>query len=166
MPPHPPPIRIFPPRQLHRLTSQPLHPQRPTSSTTPTDHSTRSFRKIRSRLPPLVPYYRLLHPAGPESRNSRNQPLSGCRVIPLNRSIATTAARCSDSTAVDVDARDSTVPQQRQQQRQPALLSMERYHTLADSYIDNLVMHLEELQEEREDVDVEYSVLYPPFHFP
>ncbi|KAK4238805.1 hypothetical protein C8A03DRAFT_14739 [Achaetomium macrosporum] len=32
-----------------------------------------------------------------------------------------------------------------------------QYHTLADTYMDNLLNRLEELQDEREDVDVEYS---------
>ncbi|KAI4099522.1 MAG: hypothetical protein L6R37_005949 [Teloschistes peruensis] len=33
-----------------------------------------------------------------------------------------------------------------------------QYHRIADLYIDNLVAKLEEMQEEREDVDCEYSV--------
>lgn len=40
----------------------------------------------------------------------------------------------------------------------PENLSVDQYHRLADEYIDNLVAHLEELQEERRDVDCEYSV--------
>lgn len=40
----------------------------------------------------------------------------------------------------------------------PESLSAEQYHQLADSYIDSLLVHLEQLQEERDDVDCEYSV--------
>ncbi|KAL9132505.1 MAG: hypothetical protein Q9175_006324, partial [Cornicularia normoerica] len=47
-----------------------------------------------------------------------------------------------------------------------AELSTDQYHKLADQYIDRLVAQLEEMQEEREEVDVEYSVRLPlqPFH--
>jgi hypothetical protein len=41
---------------------------------------------------------------------------------------------------------------------EPAPLSPGEYHRRADTYIDALVAQLEELQERREDVDVEYSV--------
>ena len=37
-------------------------------------------------------------------------------------------------------------------------VSEERYHQLSDSYLNTLLEKLEALQEEREDVDVEYSV--------
>jgi len=40
----------------------------------------------------------------------------------------------------------------------PTDLTPEQYHKLADQYIDDLVAELEEIQEEREEVDVEYSV--------
>ncbi|MCJ1453553.1 Mitochondrial chaperone Frataxin [Mycoblastus sanguinarius] len=50
---------------------------------------------------------------------------------------------------------------------EPSAISVDEYHKLSDAYIDTLVSHLEELQEEREDVDVEYSagvltLLFPP----
>ncbi len=41
---------------------------------------------------------------------------------------------------------------------EPASISTEEYHEIADSYIEDLVSKLEQLQEEREDVDCEYSV--------
>ena len=41
---------------------------------------------------------------------------------------------------------------------EPAPLTIEEYHALSDSYIEGLLVQLEELQEEREDVDVEFSV--------
>lgn len=40
----------------------------------------------------------------------------------------------------------------------PADLSIEEYHQLSEDYMDSIVGKLEELQEDREDVDVEYSV--------
>ncbi|KAL8627167.1 hypothetical protein Q9189_007125 [Teloschistes chrysophthalmus] len=40
----------------------------------------------------------------------------------------------------------------------PEPLDIDQYHRVADIYIDNLVAKLEEMQEEREDVDCEYSV--------
>ena len=40
----------------------------------------------------------------------------------------------------------------------PADLTDTGYHLVADEYLDRLVTHLEELQDEREDIDVEYSV--------
>lgn len=39
-------------------------------------------------------------------------------------------------------------------------LTDDEYHKLADQYMDRLVTHLEELQDEREDIDVEYSVCH------
>lgn len=45
---------------------------------------------------------------------------------------------------------------------EPKELTIEEYHDTSDLYIDNLVAKLEELAEEREDVDVEYSVLLCP----
>src|SRR6186713_1316107 len=48
-----------------------------------------------------------------------------------------------------------------------AKISVDTYHRLADKYIDELVAELEDLQEEREEVDVEYSagvltLIFPP----
>jgi frataxin len=40
----------------------------------------------------------------------------------------------------------------------PAELTIEEYHKLSDEYIDAVVSRMEQLQEERDDVDVEYSV--------
>lgn len=47
----------------------------------------------------------------------------------------------------------------------PVELSNEQYNQLSDDYIDAIVSKLEELQEEREDVDVEYSVRLPSSPF-
>ena len=40
----------------------------------------------------------------------------------------------------------------------PADMTDSDYHTVADEYLERLLTHLEELQDSREDVDVEYSV--------
>ena len=62
----------------------------------------------------------------------------------------TTPARCLTTTAATV----------------PTPISTPTYHSLADEYIDALVLELEELQEDREDVDCEYSVsIHPSFIF-
>jgi frataxin len=48
----------------------------------------------------------------------------------------------------------------------PTEISMEEYHQVADKCMDTIVAKLEQLQEAREDVDVEYSVSsYPLHHF-
>jgi len=47
-----------------------------------------------------------------------------------------------------------------------AELSVEQYNALSDEYMDTLVERLEELQEEREDVDVEYSAGVLTLTFP
>ncbi|KAI4120315.1 MAG: hypothetical protein LQ338_007100 [Usnochroma carphineum] len=49
----------------------------------------------------------------------------------------------------------------------PEPLDIDEYHQLADTFIDNLVLKLEEIQEERNDVDCEYSsgvltLTFPP----
>ncbi len=41
---------------------------------------------------------------------------------------------------------------------EPANITEAQYHELADSYIDGIVEKLEKLQEEKEEVEVEYSV--------
>ncbi|KAL8798268.1 MAG: hypothetical protein Q9200_007801 [Gallowayella weberi] len=45
-------------------------------------------------------------------------------------------------------------------------ISIDQFHRLADEYIDNLVKQLEELQEERRDVDCEYSAGVLNLDFP
>ena len=41
---------------------------------------------------------------------------------------------------------------------EPASITIKEFHTLSDIYIDELVSELEEMQEQREEVDCEYSV--------
>jgi len=45
---------------------------------------------------------------------------------------------------------------------QPAELTNEEYNELADAYMDAMVERMEQLQEESDEVDVEYSVSSPP----
>ena len=50
---------------------------------------------------------------------------------------------------------------------EPSSISIEQFHHLSDTFIDTLVLKLEALQEERDDVDVEYSagvltLIFPP----
>ncbi|KAL8856193.1 MAG: hypothetical protein Q9178_007231 [Gyalolechia marmorata] len=48
----------------------------------------------------------------------------------------------------------------------PEPISIDQFHRLADQYIDNLISKLEELQEERRDVDCEYSAGVLNLDFP
>jgi frataxin len=43
----------------------------------------------------------------------------------------------------------------------PADITIEQFHELADHYLEALIEKLEALQEETEEVDVEYSVCVP-----
>ncbi|KAK3173040.1 hypothetical protein OEA41_006368 [Lepraria neglecta] len=49
---------------------------------------------------------------------------------------------------------------------EPAAITVDVYHKISDAYIDALLAQLEELQEEREDVDVEYSAGVLTLTFP
>lgn len=44
----------------------------------------------------------------------------------------------------------------------PAELTTEHYHELSDEYLDNLLNKFEAAQDERDDLDVEYSVSHLP----
>ncbi|KAK0100622.1 Mitochondrial chaperone Frataxin [Cadophora gregata] len=48
----------------------------------------------------------------------------------------------------------------------PADISIEEYHVLSDAYLNGLIEKLEQLQEEREEVDVEYSAGVLTLAFP
>jgi frataxin len=63
------------------------------------------------------------------------------------RSFSRTSTTC-ESKLPNIDS-DTVVP---------ASISIEQYHQISDEYMDAVVAKLEELQEAREDVDVEYSV--------
>ncbi|KAH7407151.1 hypothetical protein BKA64DRAFT_705562 [Cadophora sp. MPI-SDFR-AT-0126] len=49
---------------------------------------------------------------------------------------------------------------------QPADITIEEYHELSDSYLNGLIEKLEQLQEERDEVDVEYSAGVLTLAFP
>ncbi|PVH75907.1 Frataxin, partial [Cadophora sp. DSE1049] len=49
---------------------------------------------------------------------------------------------------------------------EPAAISIEEYHELSDAYLNGLIEKLEQLQEEREEVDVEYSAGVLTLAFP
>ena len=70
-----------------------------------------------------------------------------------------TRPRCSVSSSLR-NAPYSTSPASPSLQPDPAL-STEQYHGQADAFIEALLVHLEQLQEERADVDCEYSVRPP-----
>jgi len=48
----------------------------------------------------------------------------------------------------------------------PAEISVERFHELADQYLDSLIEKLEQLQEETEDIDCEYTAGVLTLSFP
>ncbi|KAI9737260.1 MAG: Mitochondrial chaperone Frataxin [Claussenomyces sp. TS43310] len=50
--------------------------------------------------------------------------------------------------------------------REPTEVSIEEYHEISDAYFENMIAKLEELQEAREDVDVEYSAGVLTLAFP
>lgn len=45
-------------------------------------------------------------------------------------------------------------------------ITEQEYHEIADEYLDNVVNRFEELQDQREDVDVEFSVRIASRSFP
>ena len=76
------------------------------------------------------------------------------------RFLSTTANR----HGITPDDKPAKSPEPTQVLKTPADISEGTYHTVADEYLDKLISRLEELQDEREDVDVEYSV--PADHTP
>lgn len=79
-----------------------------------------------------------------------------CRPSPSNRSFSAPRPAARSRSCFRAKVLYSTSPS-----TIPESLSTEQYHELADSYIDSLLVHLEQLQEERADVDCEYSVRFP-----
>lgn len=55
------------------------------------------------------------------------------------------------------------IPAEQLKSATPAPLTEEEFHIVADMYIEDILTQFEELQETREDVDVEYSVSHHPF---
>jgi frataxin len=103
-----------------------------------------SYSTIRSRL----------LPATSTTINARAsvRPLAS-----FARSLHQTASACKGISPESED------PQPKEAEDQitatsPTDLTNEEYHEVADRYMDKMVAALEELQEDREDVDVEFSV--------
>ena len=68
----------------------------------------------------------------------------------------------SDRKAITPDAKAPKAAETPEVLKTPADITEGDYHTVADEYLDKLLSRLEQLQDEREDVDVEYSVRHPP----
>ncbi|KAL9577757.1 MAG: hypothetical protein Q9212_006161 [Teloschistes hypoglaucus] len=95
--------------------------------------------------------FRLAHPIAVSCQHRRLQ-------APWNSSRA-----CQQRSPFSISA----VPRASPEASAPEPLDIDQYHRVADLYIDNLVAKLEEMQEEREDVDCEYSsgvltLAFPP----
>ncbi|KAI4141663.1 MAG: hypothetical protein L6R39_005238, partial [Caloplaca ligustica] len=69
---------------------------------------------------------------------------------PVQSGIQQQRSNLTYSAAQHEPASSSTAPT-------PESLDIDEYHRLADTYIDNLVAKLEQIQEERDEVDCEYS---------
>jgi frataxin len=61
----------------------------------------------------------------------------------------------------DTENPSHTTPASKQQYT-PVELSESEYHEIADEYMERLLETCEEAQDEREDLDIEYSVSLPP----
>ncbi len=69
--------------------------------------------------------------------------------------------------AITPDAKAPKAAETPEVVKTPADINESDFHTVADEYLDKLLSRLEQLQDEREDVDVEYSVRHPtPLSFP
>jgi len=63
----------------------------------------------------------------------------------------------SDRQAITPDAKAPKAAETPEVLKTPADITEDNYHAVADEYLDKLLTRLEKLQDEREDVDVEYS---------
>jgi frataxin len=116
-----------------------------TSTTIPT--STRSFPIRQFTIPPLV---RPLRPVSSYVSTSRAFSTS-------KPSFKGLSPESENPTPKEAESHNPTAG--------PADISIEKFHDLADEYMNALIEKLEQLQEEDEDVDCEYSVcLYPLPH--
>lgn len=78
-------------------------------------------------------------------------PIASCRLF----SITPPASKGLSPESEDPHPKE---PESHTTGAQPAVLTSEQYNELADAYMDSMVERMEQLQEERDDVDVEYSV--------
>jgi frataxin len=99
----------------------------------------------------------------PSIRSSRFLPVAS---IPgLSTALRQSALRPFTSTSTHLrgilpDTEDPQPPGSAEQHSPltPAEITDKEYHELADEYLDRVLSKLEELQDKREDIDVEYSV--------
>lgn len=94
------------------------------------------------------------------TRIARKTPLITIARQPI-RGISTTL-KVNKGLSPESENPEPKIPEDHDSAVGPAQLSPEQYNALSDEYMDKLVERLEELQEEREDVDVEYSVSKSP----
>jgi len=87
----------------------------------------------------------------------------------ISKSLASSSLRSFSSSPIvlkgiypETDNPQTKDPEREATVTEPTEVTIEEYHEAADEYIDRLVAILEELQEAREDVDVEYSVSVGP----
>ncbi|KAK4135744.1 Frataxin [Trichocladium antarcticum] len=104
-----------------------------------------STRAAGAVLPSLSAAPVLFHPA----------PLTAAAPAP-GRRFLTSTADCKGITPDDKprDPKDVVTPKVAQT---PANMTDKEYHAVADEYLDKLLTRLEEIQDAREDVDVEFS---------
>jgi frataxin len=86
--------------------------------------------------------------------------------------IVPTLSQLSFSTTVShkkgimPDTENPSKPLDETEQAEPtaavAEITEQEYHEIADEYLDNVVSRFEELQDQREDIDVEFSVRIAP----
>ena len=108
------------------------------------------------------------HLSTPSSTITRSSVLRQSRHLILTQSSRYTSIQaCRSFSATPTSSKglspESEDPRPKQAESnttaaQPAELTIEEYHKLSDEYIDAVVSRMEQLQEERDDVDVEYSV--------
>lgn len=88
--------------------------------------------------------------------------------LPLTAARAFSASRCAYKGL----SPETDNPQPRQPEEhttnaaEPTEITIEEYHQVSDAYMDNILAKLEQLQEAREDVDVEFSVCTIHSHHP
>jgi frataxin len=117
-------------------------------TTTTIPASTRSFPIRQFIIPPLV---RPLHPVSSYAPASRAFSTS-------KPSFKGLSPESENPTPKEAESHNPNAG--------PADISIEKFHDLADEYMNALVEKLEQLQEEDDDVDCEYSVCLYPSSYP
>jgi frataxin len=89
------------------------------------------------------------------------------RVTPAftSRRLSTTRAAFKGITPESEDPKPKAPESSGPRPTTPTELTTEEYHTISDRFMDNILHHLEQLQEARADVDVEFSVSILPTSF-